>query len=161
MSNNKSSLLQQAAKIAATKPAIVQQQISEQDRIYQQAVKKVIGTTVVEADESSEQDTKSTSSHDKGMFGNRQVDFLQDVYHVPQSPANDQTQPTGLLTQKDLNNYCVFRKGDRLTFNYVSGDAGNCHYEAKKNGQDKFSREFKWCDGLIQELIDEGACKLN
>jgi hypothetical protein len=158
MKTGKSTLLEQAAKIAASKPAVVQTIISEQERTYQQALKKVLGSIPVV--EQAEEAKQTPTNHDKGMFGNRQVEFTGDVYHIPSAPANDLSQPTGLLTQKDLTNYCVFRKNDRLTFKYVSGDAGNCQYEAKKNGHDTFSREYKWCDGLIQELIDEGACKL-
>lgn len=104
--------------------------------------------------------TQPSPTDDKGLFGSRQIEFVQDVYHIPQKPAGDYTQPVGLLTQRDLTNYVAYRKGDRLTFRYASGDAGNNHYTARKNGQSDFTKEFDWSDGLIQELIDEGACKL-
>lgn len=97
---------------------------------------------------------------DKGMFGGRQIEFVQEVYYVPKNPTGDVSQPIGILTQSDLNNYCIFRKNDRLSFKYESGDAGKGSYSAKKNGQEEYTTEFDWSDALIQELIDEGACKL-
>lgn len=113
-------------------------------------------SNVNEADEG----TDLPVADDRGMFGGRQVEFAQEVYHVPDNPAGDETQPVGLLTQSDLNNYCVFRKGDRLTFRFTGGTSGACKYEAKKNGQADYTCEYDWSDALIQELIDEGACKL-
>lgn len=100
------------------------------------------------------------SSDNKGHFGGRSVSFKQDVYRIPEKPAGDHTQPVGLLTQSDLQNYVIFRAKDRLSFKYVSGTAGQCTYEYKKNGTDSFIRDIAFSDAVIQELVDDGALEL-
>lgn len=129
-----------------------QSTISEDDQLYQDAIQRVDITSINEDD---------VDTSDKGSFGNRQIEFIQDVYHIPEKPAADVSQPIGLLTQSDLANYIAFRKGELLTFRYHNGTAGACKYEAKKNGQNDYNCEYDWSDQLIQELIDEGACKLH
>ena len=145
-----SSLIQEALKIAAEKAPQIKQQLKTQALdLYELAVAAVDAASNVQPDIS-----------DKGSFGNRQIEFVQEVYYIPDAPAGDHTQPVGLITQSDLNNYVIFRKNDRLTFRYKEGTSGSSNYEAKKNGQTDFATDFDWSDALIQELIDEGACKL-
>lgn len=144
-----SSLIQEALKLASvTNPAVKKRPLD----LFELAVASVDGG-------SPATDAPSDVS-DKGQFGNRQVEFSQDVYYIPDAPAGDNSQPIGIITQSDLNNYVIFRKNDRLTFRYKEGTSGSCKYEAKKNGQSDYGCDFDWSDALIQELIDEGSCKL-
>lgn len=138
-------------------PASVASKTPEEQRIAD-AIAKVnakLGIVMVEAE-----DDNDPAMSDKGMFGGRQVRFKQNVWKIPSAPAGDVSQPIGLLTQSDLDNYVAFRKDDRLTLKYKDGSAGSCCYVAKRNGSDTEVSEYEWSDGLIQELIDEGALEL-
>jgi hypothetical protein len=161
------SLLQQAVNSITANPAryekpVISSKIEEsvEDRIFKEAVSKVLGEDA-STDKSDPSKTFDMSSENKGHFGGRQITFKQDVYRLPEKPAGDHTQPVGLLTQSDLQNYVLFRKSDRLNFQYVSGTAGQCSYEYKKNGTDEYSSEIPFSDAVIQELIDDGACDLS
>lgn len=180
----KGGILFQAAQMAGKMPEPKKEandgDLSEEDLILQRAMQQVDqkhaeadeppveesveeqndDEVIVEADEDEKEPEANPNTDDKGLFGNRQIEFVQDVYYLPKELGGDKSQPVGLLTQKDLNNYVAFRKGDRLTFRYLKGDAGACTYEAKRNGHENFQCDFDWSDGLIQELIDESAAKL-
>jgi hypothetical protein len=132
---------------------------SPEDLIVAQAMSKVNAKLGLVSEKENETSAPSEMS-DKGMFGGRQAKFKQNVWKIPSAPAGDQSQPVGLLTQSDLDNYVAFRKDDRLTFTYKDGSAGACCYEAKRGGSDTQASEYEWTDGLIQELIDEGALEL-
>ena len=154
-------LLREAAKLAASMPSPVPartETLSEEDAILANAIKVVEQKNATTSTDGGAPAAPNTD--DKGVFGNRQIEFTQDVYHIPKNLSGDKSQPVGLLTQSDLTNYVVYRKGDRLTFRYRDGDAGACKYEAKRNGEEEYKCDFDWSDGLIQELIDEGASKL-
>jgi len=127
------------------------------DKIFAEAVKKA---KLNEMERKNDEATPNSASHDKGMFGSRQCKFKQNVWKIPQKPTGDVSQPTGILTQSDLDNYVLYRKDDRLTFKYKSGSAGACVYTASRSGSGEEGGDIKWSDALIQELIDEGALEL-
>lgn len=130
--------------------------ITDEDRLYQDALAKVNAKrNVMEAE-----DEQGIDASDKGMFGGRQVRFKEEVYKMPQNPTGDASQPIGILTKSDLNNYVLFRKDDRLSFKYKEGTSGACCYEATRHGSGEEVDCCEWSDALIQELIDEGAMEL-
>lgn len=132
---------------------------SSEDELYQQALAKAKAKlNIQEADEYGLPATVDAT--DKGMFGGRQVRFKEEVYKIPETPAGDASQPVGILTKADLNNYTLFRKDDRLSFKYKEGTAGACCYTATRSGSGEEVDCCDWTDGLIQELIDEGAIEL-
>lgn len=145
------SFLKEAIQLAQQLPTPQKHIKTSDDVLFELAVAQVDGKT---------EKSDDFDSSDKGLFGNRQIEFTQDVHYIPNKPSGDVSQPVGLLTQSDLNNYRYFHKGDRLSFRYKEGTSGACTYEAKKSGQSDYNCDFDWTDALIQELVDEGACKL-
>lgn len=109
--------------------------------------------------ENDDQQDPSSDVSDKGLFGGRRLVMKQSVWRLPKNPAGDESQPVGLLTQSDLDNYIYLHKGDRLSFKYKSGSSGACCYTVSK-GAAEFGADIEWSDALIQELIDEGAAEL-
>ncbi len=130
------------------------------DAILAAALEKAkANTTLSEAPEENIDDADSDTT-DKGLFGGRQIEFKQDVYRIPDKPSGDVSQPIGLLTQSDLNNYVLFKKGDRLSFKWKGGTSGQAVYDVVRNGDITVEANIEWSDPLIKELEDEGAISL-
>lgn len=146
------------------------QPVITDDDVFASAIAKAKETLKVnEADETDplaadaapeEAPEGSDDSTDKGLYGGRQVEFKQDVYRIPQTPSGDVSQPVGLLTMQDLNNYVLFKKGDRLNFKWKGGTSGQATYEVTRNGDVGIDVDIEWTDPLIRELEDEGAITL-
>lgn len=158
-------LLKQVA--AAQVPAEIEEKssvVQTEDDVFAEAVAKAKETLNL-SEASYDDDAKAEEAHaadstDKGTYGSRQVEFKQDVYRIPDKPAGDVSQPVGLLTQSDLSNYIIFKKGDRLNFKWKSGTAGQAKYDAVRNGDVSVDANIVWTDALIRELEDEGALDL-
>lgn len=115
---------------------------------------------IVENDDPVSPDSEQAPDvSDKGLFGGRRVVMKQNIWRLPKNPAGDESQPVGILTQSDLDNYIYLHKGDRLSFKYKTGSTGACCYVVSK-GAAEFGSDIEWTDALIQELIDEGAAEL-
>lgn len=153
----------------------VEQPVAEQevaktdDELFADAVAKAkVKLNINEADEtdpatdaaSEEAPEGADDSTDKGLYGGRQVEFKQDVYRLPDNPSGDVSQPVGLLTMQDLNNYILFKKGDRLNFKWNGGTSGQATYDVTRNGGVGIDADVEWTDPLIRELEDEGAITL-
>ncbi len=150
-----------AAKLQSKPKDEVVETLTGDDKVLADAIAKAEAKLkITEAERQEDAATPNSASHDKGMFGNRQVKFKQNVWKIPKKPAGDVSQPTGILTQSDLDNYVLYRKDDRLTFKYTEGSSGACCYSANRSGSGEENGNIKWTDALIQELIDEGALEL-
>ena len=158
-------LLKQVVALSANANRQVDAVVDVVEDVYEAAIAKAKEKlNITEAPEGdvdvAAPDVDVTDTGDKGQYGSRQVEFKQDVYRIPETPTGDVSQPIGLLTQSDLNNYVLFKKGDRLTFKWVSGEAGTAKYDAVRNGDVSVDANIEWTDALIRELEDEGALTL-
>lgn len=153
-----------AAQIAPTEIEEKSSVVQTEDDVFAEAVAKA-KTKLNISEAAYDDDAKAEEAHkedntDKGTYGSRQVEFKQDVWRIPDKPSGDVSQPVGLLTQADLNNYVLFKKGDRLNFKWKSGTAGQAKYDAVRNGDVSVDANIVWTDALIRELEDEGALDL-
>lgn len=160
------SFLQEAITKASkktTERTPVTEELSPDERMFLDAVKKVQRKTQV--NEYAEDDFNATDNAElgnrvdanKGLFGNKQFDVKQELYLLPETLSGDHSQPMGLLTKKDLQQYVFFRSGDIISFEWEGSDGNVSQYKCTVNGSKSYVQDIDWTDLLIQELADEGA----